>query len=41
MQNMLGNPSLVTFSNVAIVKTVCVLTTKAGSEQSDATNFWK
>lgn len=36
---MLGNPSLLTFSNIAIAKTACVLTKKAGSEESDATNF--
>lgn len=36
---MLGNPLLVTFSNIAIAKPACVLATKAGSEQSDATNF--
>lgn len=36
---MLGNPSLVTFSNTAIAKTVHVPPTKAASEQSDTTNF--
>jgi len=31
----------VRFSNIAIVKTIHVPTTKAGSEQSDATKFWR
>lgn len=39
MQNVLGNPSLVTFSNVVIVKTICAVTTNAGLELTDTTDF--